>query len=96
MPFGGTMLYGRAKLMIGTPSLGELGELFGWAGLADFCEGMVFDDLSDNIETILSHGSHATLPFKEIVTEATVLKAEGFALVRGIGSPDNMLMDLVR
>lgn len=93
------MIYGRAKLDIGTPSLGGLDELpFGWSALADFCEGMALDNSADNAEILLQQGSHAVLEFRDIETEVSGLQQNGYRLLRAGGTSDGlpgiMLADL--
>ncbi|MCW3847362.1 DUF2726 domain-containing protein [Sphingomonas sp. LB-2] len=83
VPIAGRMAYGRARLDIGTPSLGELGELpFGWSALSDFCEGMALEDLCANIEMQLGSGGHAARTEEEMYAEIEALAAQGYRVLR--------------
>lgn len=90
VPIAGRIAYGKGRLDIGTPSLGELDELpFGWSALSDFCEGMALEDLCENIEMQLGTGGHAARTKEEVYAEMAALEAQGYRLLRSSWNSKN-------
>lgn len=95
IPLGNVVACGRARMDIGTPCLGGLMELpFGWSALSDFCEGLVVEDLRDNVEIILAGGSHALLQLEGLLGEIRALQQNGYDLLRGMSAAGSALLDL--
>ena len=93
VPLNGGFAFGRARLDFGTPCLGRLGELpFGWSALGDYCEGMMLEDLGDEIETYLKSGGHVLRTRSQIEGEIAELQALGYKALRGFGGSDSELM----
>jgi hypothetical protein len=83
IPVDGRHRFGRGRIDIGTPYLGELADLpFAWAGLADFCEGMAIDDLADGLEIEERGGHHVQLRDAEVEAEIAILLASGYRAMR--------------
>lgn len=92
VPVGDAMVYGRSRLDIGSPCLGELEELpFGWAAIGDYAEGMVIDDLVDAVAIAIQGGGHTNLTRATIFEEIEQLKRDGYRLLRGFGGADTEL-----
>lgn len=90
IPMGAGVACGRARTDIGTPCLGDLDELpFGWSALSDFCEGMVVENLSDNVEITLCGGGHAALRHVDVLNEISDLYGSGYRLLRAMGGRDS-------
>jgi hypothetical protein len=93
IPVEDRFIFGRARLDIGTPCLGRLGELpFGWSALGDYCEGMMLEDLGDELETSLDSGGHILRTRQQIEAEVAELRAQGYKPLRGFGGKDGKLM----
>lgn len=93
IPLGDRFVFGRARLDIGTPCLGRLGELpFGWSALGDYCEGMMLEDLGDELETSLNSGGHVLRTRQQIEVEVAELRALEYKPLRGFGGKDHELM----
>jgi hypothetical protein len=88
--FGDHVVWSRAKLDIGTPSLGELVDVpFGWSALSDFCEGMAYDGLADSLDIIESGGRHALLTRQEVAEEMIALRQNGYSDMRSFYSSNS-------
>jgi len=97
IPLGGSVCCGRARIDIGTPCLGGLEELpFGWSALSDFCEGLVVEDLCDNVDMTLAGGGHAALRHSDVLREIGGLQAAGYRLLRGMSGPDTPSLERVQ
>ena len=95
IPLGNAVACGRARMDIGTPCLGGLVELpFGWSALSDFCEGLVVEDLRDNVEMTLAGGGHAVLHLEDLLGEIRALQKNGYDLLRGMSAAGSSLLDL--
>lgn len=93
IPLNGRFLFGRSQLDIGTPCLGRLGELpFGWSVLGDYCEGMMMEDLCDEVEIYLGDGGHVLRTKEHVEDEIAALRRAGYKSLRGFGGKDGWLM----
>ena len=93
----GRATIGRARLDIGTPCLGRLGELpFGWSALSDYCEGMMLEDLYDELTTTFQNGGHVLRTRQQVEQEIDYLQASGYEPLRAFdGGKDAWLMAAV-
>jgi hypothetical protein len=90
LPLDAEVACGRARIDVGTPCLGGLEELpFGWSALSDFCEGLVVEDLCDNVEMTLAGGGHAALRHNDVLGEIRELQDNGYRLLRGMSGPES-------
>ncbi len=97
VPLGAGVACGRARINVGTPCLGGLEELpFGWSALSDFCEGLVVEDLSDNVEMTLAGGGHAARRYDDVLGEISDLQDNGYRLMRGMSGPESPLLELAK
>jgi hypothetical protein len=82
---GDRTAFAKASIDVGTPSLGSLGEIpFGWSALSDFCEGMVLEDLYDEIGMILAGHYHVARTWESVDADISNLSAAGYAPLRGL------------
>lgn len=87
---GHDVVYGRARLEIGTPCLGKLNQVpFGWSALSDYCEGMMLEDLADSLEAYFENGAHVLRTRQEVEHEISELETAGFKMMRGFGGGDD-------
>lgn len=92
IPVGTHFVFGRARLDIGTPSLGKLGQLpYGWNALGDYCEAMTLEDLADELETFFSQGAHVLRTRDSVTAEALVLFEQGYRTLCGFAGKDGEL-----
>lgn len=97
LPLGVEVACGRARIDVGTPCLGDLEELpFGWSALSDFCEGLVVEDLCDNVEMTLAGGGHAALRHHDVLGEIRDLQDNGYRLLRGMSEPESPSLELAK
>jgi len=97
IPLDAGVACGRARIDVGTPCLGGLEELpFGWSALSDFCEGLVVEDLCDNVEMTLAGGGHAALRHHDVRGEICNLQDDGYRLLRGMNGPESPLLELAK
>lgn len=83
---GDRTAFAKARIDVGTPSLGSLGEIpFGWSALSDFCEGMVLEDLCDEIDLLLGGHYHAGRNWETVEADISELCVAGYAPLRGSG-----------
>ena len=76
--------FSKARIDVGTPSLGHLGEVpFGWSALSDFCEGMVIENLCDEIELMLAGDYHVVRTWEAVEADINDLRSAGYAPLRG-------------
>lgn len=81
---GDRTAFAKARIDVGTPCLGSLGEIpFGWSALSDFCEGMVLEDLCDEIDMILAGHYHVVRTWEAIEADISRLCDAGYAPLRG-------------
>lgn len=87
VPVGDHTAFAKARIDIGTPCLGSLGEIpFGWSALSDFCEGMVLENLCDEIDMVLAGNHHIIRTWEAVEEEISELRASGYAPLRGSSS----------
>ena len=81
---GDRTAFAKGRIDIGTPSLGSLGEIpFGWSALSDFCEGMVLEDLCDEVALVLAGHYHVVRTWEAVEADISKLSAAGYAPLRG-------------
>jgi hypothetical protein len=81
---GDRTAFAKARIDVGTPCLGSLGEIpFGWSALSDFCEGMVLEDLCDEIGMVLAGHYHVVRSWEAIEADISSLHDVGYAPLRG-------------
>lgn len=94
LPVKSGFIFGRARLQIGTPSLGALDEVpFGVVALSDYCEGMIFENLYDEAEVYFASGGHTLRTRQDIKDEVSYLMSLGYRRLRAGCGADRELME---
>jgi hypothetical protein len=82
----GVNVFGLARMDMTIPCAGTLEEIpFGISALADFCDGLAYSSLVENVQLVLEGAGHVVTPEADVRTQIRDLAADGFALWRGGG-----------
>ncbi|WP_127568885.1 DUF2726 domain-containing protein [Glycocaulis alkaliphilus] len=96
IPFGDSFIHGSHRLTFDNVCMGELDELyFSEAAIMDYCEGLAWQNLADNLEIAESGGRHTLVARDQFLSDVMAMREACGSVFGGGGGRDPKLLSIL-